>query len=496
MQLRTMSGPAGRSRWQRRAAVAVATLLAGVAGIAGCAAARAGIADVPAVAEGTYIAFIGGTVIPMDRDTALVDHTILIRNDRIVAMGPRRSITVPRGSLVLDVRGQYLIPGLWDMHVHAVTETRAPWIMPRLVAAGITGVREMWGSLPVARALRSQRDAPVPRLVVAGHILDGPYPAIRGAIAIPNAAAAAAVVDSLAAAGADFIKTYSLMPRSTYLAVVAAANARGLPVAGHVPAGVRIAEASAAGHQSMEHLLQFDYECSTQRQELQQFQRDIFTRMRADTAYRPGAALDSLAERLLDTFDPALCQRLMQELAGRMTWQTPTLVTHRGTLLAFDASVSASPLLATVPEAEREEWRAAYDAAADLSPRGQALARRQFARLREVVGLMHRAGVPILAGSDIMNPFTVPGASLHDELELLVASGLSPYESLRTATYNPAAMLGATDSLGAIAPGRAADIVVLAADPRRDIRAVRTPVGVMLRGRWYTATDLDRAVQR
>ena len=244
---------------------------------------------------------------------------------RIVAVGDADRVGVPAGATRIDARGKFLIPGLWDMHVHAlwdpvVRET----ILPLLVVNGITGMRDMGGTLDVlaqVRAEMSAHDPPWPSIVAAGPILDGPQPVNPSvSLAISTAEEARAAVDRLDAAGVDFIKVYTLLPPDAYRAVVVEAHARGLPVAGHIPYGIDAREA-AAGMRSVEHL-------------------------RAET----GGLCAGLA--------PSECDAAYAAMREHGVWQTPTLVARRPRATIDDPSTTTDPRLAYVPKQLREIWLA------------------------------------------------------------------------------------------------------------------------------------------
>ncbi|HEX5870889.1 MAG TPA: amidohydrolase family protein, partial [Longimicrobium sp.] len=380
-----------------------------------------------------------------------------------------------------------MIPGLWDMHVHAWSRQPFEGIY---LAHGITGIREMgtgmdpqWGGEGIWRWRESIRtgDAPGPRMVAAGLILNGgaadaqPIDFFKG---VPTADAARAWVDSLAGRGVDFIKVYAALSPEVYAAIGARAREHGLPFAGHVPALVGIRGASDAGQRSIEHLYDVLVAASTDEAAAR---AEIAAALRGGGS--PGGAAQiaeiGMTDRLLATFDAGKADALYRLLARNGTWVTPTLATQA------DPRCPGSPLpvpdsaaLAGVPRM-LHRFVALAEQPADEIARD---CRRMEALIR-VAGAMHRAGIPLLAGSDGPNPGVVPGIALHQELELLVRAGLTPMEALQTATRNPARYLGMEDSLGTIQPGRLADLVLLDADPLADIRNTRRIHAVIANGR-------------
>jgi hypothetical protein len=356
------------------------------------------------------------------------------------------------------------------MHVHLDASGSA---LPRLVDNGITGIREMYSGIPIA-TLASWRVRPdVPRIVIAG-FLDGPLlltggPLPRDAFAVGNAEEAGIAVASLAGAGADFLKVYNSLPRDAYFAIAEESKRLGIPFAGHVPDAVSPAEASEAGQRSQEHLINILLACSTREEELR--------RDRIATMHDPEiSGYDRMRELgfpnpegLFDTYDESKAAALFKTFVKNGTWHTPTLAILRG-FLADRATARRMPYLQSLTQEQFDAWMLRFSALLE--------------RYKKLVGDMHRAGVDFLAGTD-MGPNTpvVPGAGLHDELELLVESGFTPMEALQSATRNPARYLGKLADMGTIEPGKLADLVLLDANPLEDIRNTRKVRLVVLRGR-------------
>jgi imidazolonepropionase-like amidohydrolase len=445
------------------------------------------------------------TVVDVERGVLLPDRRVVVAGTRIVGVDSSARVAAPRGAArVIDGGGTYLIPGLWDMHVHAAWGSFGPGLptmdstyAPLFVANGVTGVRDMWGQ--AARVARwkahvRERTAPWPRIVSPLHILDGPNPVWIGSVSVTTAEDARRAVDSLARAGADFIKAYSLLPRAAFLAAAAEATRLGLPIAGHVPNAVGVAAASDAGMRSIEHLTLIPAACSTLADSVQ-------------AAY--GALPDSVPRattmRLSQTFAPAIlahpdsarCDAVAHRLAANGTWLVPTLTVLRSTSHLDDTTFASDPRTRYAPPQYIRMWTPQPGTPSGaVTAEGWALRRRLFARQLDIVGQMARAGVPILAGTDFGNPFIYAGFSLHDELALLVRAGLTPAEALRAATLGPARYLDATDSLGTVAPGKLADLVLLDADPLADVRNTARIRAVIANGRYLDRAALDAMIAR
>jgi hypothetical protein len=436
----------------------------------------------PSVAAPRPLAITGAAVADVEAGRVLRDRTVVVRGGRIVAVGPRGSTRVPVGARVVDGRGRYLLPGLWDMHVHT-PEPGATAMLPVYVGYGVTGVRDMGADLIALRALRERivRGETIgPRIVMAGPILDGPIgrpmpPAHRRwRIEVTEPARARRLVDSLVAAGADFIKVHERLSASVHQAIADQARRRRVGFAGHVPTSIGAAAAALAGQRTIEHLVNVPFACADgEREELRP--------VNGFEALFGGCASD----------DPVALMRVFVE---RGTWHTPTLVVQQR--VALGSAVSrGDPGLRHVPLSVRELLR---DVGPFDLPAPQGRARERFARLFQKrvaqTGQMHAAGVRLLVGTDA--PGVAPGWSVHEEMRLLVRAGLRPIDALRAATIEPARMLAATDSLGSIAPGKLADIVVLDADPLEDIRNTARVRAVVAGGRFYDRAALDAILRR
>ena len=418
------------------------------------------------------------------------DQVVVVRGDRIATVAGAVGYVVPDHARVINATGRFLIPGLWDMHVHSAFGDWFPGgrdvILPLYIANGVTGVRDMGGDLSVLFAWRREISAGTlvgPRMVIPGPMLDGYLPdgkSLRFPSSVPVRSAAEAVnaVQSLAAQHVDFIKVQSEVPHDAYLAAAAEAHRLGLPIVGHVPTRVRIGEAISAGQKSIEHLMGIFEGCSTQ-----------------EDRFIAGAGTMQL---LLESYDAPRCDTLMHQLAQNQVWQVPTLDWQRGETLLDLLDQQHQPLARYVPAYWRDvSWRRFTDEIM-VDIRKDPLDRRQeyWHRNLTMVGALHRAGVPLMAGTDAApGVYIVPGFSLHDELSEFVAAGLSPMEALQTATSNPARFLARTD-IGTIQPGAIADLVLLSADPVADIHNTTSIVAVVANGRLFDRAALDGLLQQ
>lgn len=432
------------------------------------------------------------TVINPGTSSVRPDQTVVINGDRITIVAASTKLQWPKNSRarVIDATGQYLIPGLWDMHVHSAFGDWFPGgrdiILPLFVANGVTGVRDMGGDVPVLMKWRKQvvdREIIGPRMVVSGPMLDGYLPTGKlrfpSSIAVTSPQSAIAAVDSLKKQGVDFIKVQSVIAHDDYLAAAAEAHKQGLPIVGHVPDKVRLAEVVAAGQKSVEHLMGIFEGCSTQ--------EDRFIKGEGDL------------KLLLTTQDQQRCDTLTRLLAQNQTWQVPTLAWQRGGTFLDLRDLKHQPLDKYVPAYWRDvTWRRFTDEMMpDLLKDPLELRRDYFARNLQMVGAMHRAGVPFMAGTDTApGVYIMPGFSLHDELANFVEAGFTTMESLQTATSNPARFLGMEDRLGSVDPGKTADLVLLSANPLEDIRNTTKITAVIVNGRLLDRAALDGILKK
>ena len=425
------------------------------------------------------------TVVDVTAGQLLPDMTVEIRGRTIAAMDTAPRVLVTRGAKIVDGRGKYLIPGLWDMHVHLSFPVGAAQIfLPLMVANGVLGARDMHSFLPAIIALKRAVASGTqvgPRLFVAGTAVDGPNSYLPAARVVHTPEEARTAVRELKAAGVDFIKVYSSLPKDLYLAVAGEAKTDGIPFVGHVPYPVTAAEASDAGQKSLEHLTEVDVGTSSDEAAIKAEELEA---MNQKHGYIPDPA------RLKATFDSAKTTALFERFRRNGTWQVPTLVVfYQERQIAERGLLGNDSLLVYIPKMLRDYWRSLpVDIATKMVALGDVHS--------DLVGRLNRAGVQMLAGSDSPNPFVYPGFSLHDELGLLVRSGLTPAEAIRTATINPAIFLGVTDSLGTVARGKVADLVLLDANPLTDIANTKRIRAVIQGGRLLNRGALDAMLAR
>jgi imidazolonepropionase-like amidohydrolase len=422
------------------------------------------------------VAIIGATVIPMTRGAAaLPNQTVIVSGDRIIAVGAAANTTAPAGALRIEGSGKFVIPGLADMHVH-LEYFEQPDILGLFVANGVTTVRNMDGRPYILDWKRKIASGELsgPRIYTAGPLLDGNPPVRPDNTVVGTGAEATSAVAAQAAAGYDFVKIYSALGLDAYQGIVAEARARKLPISGHVPRAVGLDRLLTDGVRSIEHLA------------------DYAAAIEADAS--PFKGKWHWSKRYLSTpIDPTRLRALAERHAKAGVWSVPTLIQPVRELLRDEeiATRLASEEVSYIPADGRGQWESmARRVASRIDEEEWKLVAAGATNRLQVVAAFHAAGVPLLVGTDTPNPFVVPGFSLHDELALAVRAGLPPLDALAASTREAARFVAG--DWGTIEPGKAADLVVLDANPLDAIEHTRKISGILVKGKWLSANDRAR----
>ncbi len=419
------------------------------------------------------------TIIDVERGQRLGARTVLIIGDRIARIDESPAARLPPGCTTLDGRGLFLVPGLVDMHVHLFNNSshRSPneWAFPLFIANGVTAVREMRTDPARIATVNRWREAVAegqliaPRVLAAGVAVKGTSP--------PEARRE---VRAAKMAGADFIKVFSDVPETHWRAILDEARRSGTTVCGHVPEQVSLLTAARAGQRTNEHLTQVYEACSSREKALLAARQKV-----------SGNALielcDAQEREVLETFEPRICAQVAGALARTRQVQVPTLVLPYFEARKAESDFRDDPRWRFLRADERKRWARIL---ARVTAGDRALAAKRWEVSRQIFAALIAAKVPILAGTDTPMPRDYPGFSLHDELELFVACGMTPAEALRSATIGPAQFLGLTKSSGSIAIGKRADLLLVEADPLRRIDNLRRIRAVVLAGRLLRKSDL------
>jgi Amidohydrolase family len=421
------------------------------------------------------IALLGATLIDGSGGPPIPASAIVIRRGHIESVGSRADFHLPERTAELDLRGRWIIPGLVDAHVHLVDPQAgvARWSMARYLAYGVTTVRDAHGPLRTALAVRRELDSgwrPGPRVYSAGAMLDGAPSTYPDAFTVRTGKDARRGVDRLVNAGADLVKVYTRVDRTLIGPVLEEARVFNLPVAGHL--GLTDAVTAARdGLASLEHLSGIPEAALKDPSPLFAAHEQSF--LAGWTAF----------ERAWVGLDAAALARVAGVLASNNVVVVPTLVLHETFSRLDDPAVQSDTMLAIVPEEERRRWNPGdiIERAGWTREDFNAFRRARVVQDRFLRTFQARGG-RIAVGTDAANQMLIPGYTLHRELELLVGAGLTPAEAISAATRNGASLLR-VDSLGLIAPGKVADLVVLKQDPLADIRNTLAIQQVMSRGR-------------
>jgi len=410
--------------------------------------------------ENGVTAFTNVTIVPMDVEHTVPSQTVLVRQGRIIGIGPAESIRIPRDALSIDGRGRYLVPGLVDMHVHLrdYPENDMAALLELYIAAGVTTVLNLRG-IPRHLELRDR----VAKGTLLGPTIytSGPFiSATTGSSPTPEEVERAVVEQKQA--GYDIIKIHGDFTREAYHKLFEVARRERIRVIGHSPRNLGYEVMFEERQDAVAHAEEYIY----------------------DTNSRPK---DSAA------IEPKFPE-IARATAAVGTWLVPNLTAYHNIaqqLGDIDAVLGRSEMR-YIPPAVVRQWTPPsnpYLVKYTKADAGAFFGR--YAMLERLTKAFRDAGVRLLVGTDAMNPSVVPGFSVHDELRDLVHAGLTPYEALRAATAGPAEFLGASAEFGTIAVGRRADLILVGADPLVDVAAASRRIGVMLRGRWFPESELE-----
>ena len=421
-------------------------------------------AQLPAQATQT-IAFTHATVIPMDRERSLPDHTVIVRGDRIVEVGPSSRVRVPAGATEVAAQGKFLIPGLAEMHAHVPGDQAPKEFTDRVLALyvlnGVTTIRSMLGAPGhlELRAKAARGEIFSPTIVTSGPSFNGQT--------VPNAEAAMARVREQKAAGYDFLKIHPGIPREAYDSMAATATRLGIPFAGHVPADVGVRRAIEVKQASLDHLDGY-----------------LEAMVAADKrATAPASAW--FGSNLVSLLDWSLLPELTKATVTAGVWVVPTETIMESQSAGNLEEMLAWPEMRYWPANVRTQWENALRNFRTQGGWTQASGAAFVDVRRRLMRGLHDGGVKFLLGSDAPQVWNVPGFSIHREMKQMNAAGLTPYQILVSGTRNVGEYFGAAKEVGTIEAGKRADLVLLDADPLRDIANASAISGVMLRGRWF-----------
>jgi hypothetical protein len=443
------------------------------------------------------VAITNVTVIDVERGRALPAYAVTIKGDRVITVAPTSRTQFGNTTRVIDGTGRYLIPGLWDMHAH-LGGSGNPLLLelPLFTAHGITGLRVMGSPREPAllARMRQLQTATATGTLVGPRILAIASWAVNGEAGITDSMPpffkartrdeGRALAQHFKENGYDLIKIYNNVSRDGYLGLTDEARRLGLTFAGHEPASLSAIELSNAGQKSIEHSRIFLFNCFPGADSLQK------------GLLRAGGT--AMRRRMIDEYDPRMCNEVFRTFARNRTYITPTHVTRRMDAFADDSAFRNDPRMKCIPARQRMAWIADANGmvASDPSAAGRRVYMDFYRKGLALTNDAYRAGVPVILGTDAGDSFVFPGASVHDELGELVKAGFSPAEALRAATLTSAQYFARTADFGAVAPGRFADLVLLDADPLADISNTRRIRAVIQGKQSFDRAALDSMLAR
>ena len=437
----------------------------------------------------------------LDATQQTTNSTVLISNKRIQAVGA--DLDVPADATVIDGTGKFLIPGLWDAHVHLsyYPDLGIETAYPLYIANGITSVRDTGGLTAIVLPMRDaaeKNSAIAPRVHVAGPLVDGAQRVYAGlnsrpnlSVGVTNPEEARAQIDTLYTAGVDLIKLYEMNTPETFTAATKRANELGLPITAHVPLSMDAVAAAESGIDGMEHLRNLELSCAANYQTLLRERAQILS----DNLNEDGGTLRSSLHALqryaaIQAQDTDRCNEVIAALEREKVFQTPTLSVNT----FISAPLSAQPrwreTFKYLPTDVQEQWNAGgtrMEASMKSRPANTTFSDWSFAMVKK----LQDGGVKIMAGTDNPIAFLTPGFALHEELALLVEAGLTPMQALTAATLHPAQFMRLDDEMGTVEAGKLADLVLLDADPRNDITNTQSINTVVKDGRVFDRIALD-----
>ena len=433
--------------------------------LAAAAAAAFGLAAQP-----SSLAFVGVSVVPMDREAVLADHTVVIRDGRIVELGPSATVKAPAGATVVDGTGKFLMPGLAEMHGHLMGGNDAlnERVLLLNVARGITTVRGMLGH-PSHLALRER----VRKGELLGPVIYTSGPSLN-ATTVPDAAAAERQVAEQKAAGYDFLKIHPGILRGPFDALAAAARKAGLGLAGHVPADVGLHRALEVPYRSIDHLDGY-----------------------VEALLKDGAPVDPkqpgfFGINFIDHLDESKIPALVQKTKAAGVWNVPT----QSLMPAFmgeqsTQSLMARPEMKYLPKQMADNWAGQRNKFLDGLDVPIEKRKAFFAVRARIIKALDEADAGVLLGADTPQVMQVPGWATHVELASLVESGLSPYRALRTGTINVARYFGTGKTTGTVAVGKDASLILADGNPLEDVGNAGRISGVVVGGTWLPKKEID-----
>ena len=430
------------------------------------------------------------------------NQTVVIKDNKIFKVYASSVIQLAENNEIIDGTGKFLIPGLWDAHVHfAFMENLAPSMFDLFLAYGVTSVRDTGGEVDFVKswkdkALANPTDAP--RVMMAGPLLDGMPNVYDGSDANhPPLSLGSATVEELKelmvrlnGLDVDLLKAYEMLTPEQFGAITAFAKENNLKVTGHVPLSMDVISASNAGLNSMEHMRNLDLSAASNADELWEERKKLLSDGKNETGGDLRSSIHTAQRRrAIENYDDAKADEILAVLAKNETWQIPTLALNTGSTEKPFARADFQESFDYLPADVQENWKSTIEllSQTEVTPFAKEYGDWKF----NMVGKIHEAGIDIMAGTDCPIFFLTPGRSLHEELAVLVKAGMSPIEVLKSATLNPARYFGLENELGLVQENMWADLLILDANPLEDINNTQQINAVFKQGKHYDRSALN-----
>jgi len=431
-----------------------------------------------------------GQIIDIESGNIIENKIVVIKKGIIYKIVPTEFQDRFLATHSVDADGGYIMPGLWDNHVHfrggdsLIEENKN--LLPLFLSHGVTTVRDAGGDMTGA-VLEWKRQIigatlAGPTIYTSGPKLDGEKPAWAGSIPVTNIKEVSKALDSLENIGVDYVKIYDgSISKEMFYEIIKETETRGLKVTGHMPLSADIEEAAGYGLDGTEHMYYVLKSCSPKKDSL--------------TQVNPGYGMMNI---ILDTYDSTLASQVFNELGSKNFFLTPTLYIGKTLAGLADEDHSDDYWLPYIGEGIQKTYERRIQSAVRAKERGNNMRNRLSEVAMKTIVPMQNAGINILAGSDCgpYNSFVYPGHSLHEELKLLAESGLTPQEAIQTSITNGVKFFSAEDIYGSVSEGKHADLLILQSNPLEDIDNLETLEFVIKSGKLYNKKMLETLLER
>ena len=444
----------------------------------------------------------------IDPEKGLIkNQTVIIKAGKIHKVVSSDELHLAPDNEIIDGTDKFMIPGLWDAHVHfAYIEELAPKMFDLFIAYGITSVRDTGGEIGFVKKWKERalsNPTAAPRVMIAGPLIDGIpnvydgsdvwHPALS--VGLESVDEVINLVNELDSLGVDMLKAYEMLTPDQFVVITKLGKEKGLKVSGHVPLSMDVISASNVGLNSIEHLKNLELSCASNADELLEERKRLLASGKNDR----GGVLRSRIHRAqqqiaIENYDEYKAQEILDVMAQNQTWQIPTLAINTGSTKRFFATAEWKESYKYLPDSIEQQWWKNVEA---MMGREVSEFSHRFAKWKlDMVDKIHQAGIDIMAGTDCPILYLTPGLSLHQELALLVEAGLSPLDVIKTATLNPARYFNLENELGSIKENMWADLVILDANPLENINNTKCIYAVLKQGKYFDRNELDEILER